>query len=351
MSKNLKPRSTLYCPELIVANFSTPPQDNHTAYRHGYLIFNETKSSASAFLAKFEVASIYPCWLAPSAKTLLSLSPVPHGPRPEDVNLAAISTVLAIAAVLSLAVISYLLCVSPPPLSFNDLLATPMTVVRSGLSHEHIDAVMSAAEDADAMCSRPASDDDMCAICLEDGLGARLPCGHAFHAMCIRSWLMRGGETCPLCCCVIRPPPVADPVMPDYGLMQSGGAPGGLQADRGLAVISGLVADRSDGVMDIDGTTSAIRRLPTVRRTFARLPPELIAVGRSRDLQVVDVVDDDDVVQVLASSDGSDNRPTDARGHSGNGEGEDDGASQGEEGREGVDKDSTPDPTKQISSE
>ncbi|GAB0489162.1 hypothetical protein MMPV_000378 [Pyropia vietnamensis] len=57
----------------------------------------------------------------------------------------------------------------------------------------------------------PVTDDWTCAVCLDDGDAAvsgvhaisplsRLPCGHAFHSVCLRQWLSRGRRpTCPCC--------------------------------------------------------------------------------------------------------------------------------------------------------
>eukprot|EP00931_Biecheleriopsis_adriatica_P124301 TRINITY_DN9942_c0_g1_i2.p1 TRINITY_DN9942_c0_g1~~TRINITY_DN9942_c0_g1_i2.p1 ORF type:complete len:236 (-),score=38.55 TRINITY_DN9942_c0_g1_i2:75-749(-) len=44
---------------------------------------------------------------------------------------------------------------------------------------------------------------DVCAICLED-CGAdeqllQLPCGHAFHNSCVKTWLLTRSRQCPLC--------------------------------------------------------------------------------------------------------------------------------------------------------
>lgn len=43
------------------------------------------------------------------------------------------------------------------------------------------------------------SQDEVCAVCREEMLCAKqLPCGHAFHALCLRSWLELN-PTCPTC--------------------------------------------------------------------------------------------------------------------------------------------------------
>ena len=42
-----------------------------------------------------------------------------------------------------------------------------------------------------------------CAVCLCDCLpGSRavvLACGHAFHTQCVKEWVVKGRDTCPLC--------------------------------------------------------------------------------------------------------------------------------------------------------
>ena len=45
------------------------------------------------------------------------------------------------------------------------------------------------------------SSEDICAICHEEMTAdnASLPCGHHFHKLCVKKWLLRGDFRCPLC--------------------------------------------------------------------------------------------------------------------------------------------------------
>lgn len=55
--------------------------------------------------------------------------------------------------------------------------------------------------------------DEICAICHE-GMDhdhhactpAKLPCGHQFHKICVKDWLIRGKLRCPLCNCGVQLP-------------------------------------------------------------------------------------------------------------------------------------------------
>lgn len=170
---------------------------------------------------------------------------------------------------------------------FAELLQPPMTAARPGLSHEHIDAVIAAAEDKHAACEQR-SDDLTCAICLEDGLGARLPCNHAFHPVCIRSWLARGGETCPLCCTTICAPDDALDDNPVFPLLALAPRPDGRGDDRvstdGPAVGS-PVGDSPVGEI-AQPDSRALHHIPTARRTFVRLPSGLLAASRRQNAAV-----------------------------------------------------------------
>ena len=55
-----------------------------------------------------------------------------------------------------------------------------------------------------ATAAELASNSDVCAVCLEDMDAARrLPCGHVFHAQCLREWIPMHAF-CPTCRCVCR---------------------------------------------------------------------------------------------------------------------------------------------------
>lgn len=209
ISKTAKNRTFSFCPTLLVANFTDPPPEPTEAYRHGFDIYNESQASAEEFLEKYTINETYKCWLSPPPDVSLSLTPVPYGPDAHDVNLAAISTVLAMAAAASFAAVTYLLLLTSPSIPIEEFVTQPSIATTSGLSPRAIEAIVSAAKAAYAECS--ATDEEICAVCLESGLGAKLACGHRFHPACIHAWLSRGGETCPLCCALIRPPLVRSP--------------------------------------------------------------------------------------------------------------------------------------------
>lgn len=214
-SKAAKNRSFSFCPTLVVTNFTNPPPEPTEAYRYGFPIYNESRASAEEFLNKYAVNETYECWLSPPPDVSVSLTSVPYGPDTHDINLAAISTVLALAAAASFTAVTYLLLVTTHSPPIEDFITPPAMATTSGLSMRAIDAILAEAKAADAGC--PTAVEDTCAICLECGLGAKLTCGHRFHPGCIQAWLARGGETCPLCCASIRPPMIAP--FPGHALM------------------------------------------------------------------------------------------------------------------------------------
>lgn len=205
VSKSATNRSIDYCPVLTVANFTTPPPEPTQAYRYGYPIYNETEASAQQFLSKYAINDTYACWLSSPPDVRVALTFIPYGPRPNDVNVAAISTVLSLAAVTSFAAVAYLLLLTSRTIHVEVAVTSlPATAVREGLSLDEINIVIEMARKKDV--KHLTSSDESCAICLEPGLGATLSCNHSFHANCIRSWLLKGGDKCPLCCAQIRPP-------------------------------------------------------------------------------------------------------------------------------------------------
>lgn len=62
----------------------------------------------------------------------------------------------------------------------------------------------------DATAEELASSDNICIICREDMVSSskKLPCGHIFHTICLRSWFQRQ-QTCPTCRLNILRTPVA----------------------------------------------------------------------------------------------------------------------------------------------
>lgn len=206
ISKSLTNRSDTYRPQFRVSNISiTHPDLEGTAYRYSKPVFNETLESANAYLDTKKLNHTYNCWLSSDEPNILSMSIVHVGVRSEHANIAAISTVLAIAALFSLGAIIYLLGFSSPPITLTEIITHPTNASRSGLPRQTIDDIITTAEAFHSSSSQAPSEEPVCAICLEDGNEARLPCTHAFHSLCIRTWLLRGGETCPLCCASVSP--------------------------------------------------------------------------------------------------------------------------------------------------
>lgn len=192
----------------------------------------------------------------------------------------------------------------------NDFLTSPLVAARQGLSHDAINAVITAAEAADATCALTSSDDHSCAICLEVGLGARLACGHAFHAGCIRSWLVRGGETCPLCCCTIRAPASmqGEPLHPaDMAMVNS------VTGVTALILHNPADVDADHSSQELGPVVSAMgsmHRIPTARRTFTRLPTGLRNASRAHAalMQPVASAVSEPIIDISTSSE-DDDRP------------------------------------------
>ena len=40
---------------------------------------------------------------------------------------------------------------------------------------------------------------DVCEICEKEGVTHKIQCGHTFHHDCIRGWVYRGNDYCPIC--------------------------------------------------------------------------------------------------------------------------------------------------------
>ena len=59
------------------------------------------------------------------------------------------------------------------------------------------------AEQAEALIEHTMEEDESCCVCmcdLESGESAvMLACGHYFHPPCIKDWLVKGKDTCPMC--------------------------------------------------------------------------------------------------------------------------------------------------------
>lgn len=306
VNSTLEQHEATFCPVIIVTNFSQPPTETTASFGlDGDNQCSTNETEARIVTDTYAVGKSIRCWLSPITPGVVSLLPILTGVQSEDVNLAAISTVLAVAATLSLAAITFLLCVPQPVYVLPDILTTPTAAVapvvtREGLSRNAVDAVLQAAEEADANCSHVATVDSVCAICLEEGLGARLSCNHAFHSHCIRAWLQRGGETCPLCCAAVRPPPgfVDSPVTElspeDSDATTEEETPAMVTTARE----SRTLAPPEDPHMDINNVDntyvppvrnemalnirpSSHRPLPYARQTFLHLPTAFASAVRS----------------------------------------------------------------------
>lgn len=42
---------------------------------------------------------------------------------------------------------------------------------------------------------------EQCSICLNENVNIRTHCGHYYHPECIKAWMMRGKNRCPVCNC------------------------------------------------------------------------------------------------------------------------------------------------------
>lgn len=74
--------------------------------------------------------------------------------------------------------------------------------------------------------------DNICIICREDMVSSskKLPCGHIFHTICLRSWFQRQ-QTCPTCRLNILRTPVAVQSQPINAAAQREGVQGAAPAD------------------------------------------------------------------------------------------------------------------------
>lgn len=305
VNSTLEQQDASFCPVVVVTNFSEPPVESTASFGlDGDSQCSTNATQAQLIVDKYEVGENPQCWVSPTKPEIISLVPIRTGVQSEDVNLAAISTVLAIAATLSLAAITFLLCMPHPVYVLPDILtptaAVAPAITREGLSRNAVDAVLQAAEEADANCSRVATADSVCAICLEDGLGARLSCNHAFHSHCIRAWLQRGGETCPLCCAAVRPPtgftdsPVVELTPEDSNSASEAETPAEVTVARqSLTVSLPPAAQAGTGNAEIvpvapvqnevasGNSRSSRHALPLARRTFVHLPTAFASAIRS----------------------------------------------------------------------
>lgn len=274
-----------YCPLLMVsANFSdmtiiansTPSAVQPDAALPGEP--GETCSTNATLLttflnANFPVGRVDQCWVAAAAPHPVAYEDLTEPVGRDKFNIVAISTVVSISAVLSLAAVMFLIFMPfqplPMPEPFLGVHGSPL--FPDPLPPFDIDGIITAARAADAASPKDiASEDRMCAICLEDGLGARLPCGHAYHPECIKKWLLRGSDTCPLCLAVVTPPVTPSTESPHTDACFSSAptspmeAPNSLQVDLPLTAMSDLPSDMN----------ASVRILPPIgRRTFHRRVP------------------------------------------------------------------------------
>lgn len=198
-----------------MANFiissDPPPIPPTKAYRYASDIYNQTRGDAQQFAENFAEGSDYPCWIEPRdgiepVNYSVSMSPSHVGVTVSDRDMAVLATVFAVVASLALAAqISCVIISVYDPIYLLPAGHPIPGVVRAGLSREKIDEICRrATEDAKPVSgeqTRNGSDEDVCAICLEEDklMPAKLMCGHIFHLQCVRGWLLRGGGNCPLC--------------------------------------------------------------------------------------------------------------------------------------------------------
>lgn len=235
----------------------------------------------AAFLAaQFPAGRTDRCWVSLATPHLVAYEDLSSKVGRDKFNIVAISTVVSVSAVLSLAAVMFLVFMPYQTITLPDTLLTPISVAaRPGaLSRAEVDEVIAIAREADANAKDVASEDRVCAICLEDGLGARLPCGHAYHPECIKKWLMRGSDTCPLCLAVINAPSTPS----------SATTASPREGDECFSPVSGNQAQQADipltalTMPDSANMNASIRILPPVgRRTFhGRVPGSQRAIPR-----------------------------------------------------------------------
>lgn len=211
-----------------------PEQSPLTAFRYGSGVYNHTEGDALIFNSKFSVNQSYPCWVLPrysegqssvrqgnasmdgvsTPMYSISMSPV-RTIISDSTDIALVSTCVAIVLLASF-MVALLYAISSADLYEGiDPAITPPdtgTIVPNALSEAQITRICAVA--ADTALRDPETEGLLecgwdCAICL-DGEGssgklAQLNCKHTFHVACVRSWLLRGGVTCPLCNFRLRP--------------------------------------------------------------------------------------------------------------------------------------------------
>lgn len=113
------------------------------------------------------------------------------------------------------------------------------------------------------------SDAWTCSICLDDeekGAPTRsvvLPCGHRYHARCIRKWLRRGAPTCPLCNWNVAGlfDEAGEPVPEDGRTLFSLGKPAPTPAEESRAALAVMerVARGESVVVDVENAITNVQ--------------------------------------------------------------------------------------------
>lgn len=190
-----------------------PARGPVVAFRYASGVYNQTRAEALNFSARYNVTANYTCFVH-AAKRDRSAIGTPA--RPYDASMtdpgyssnAWVASMVTLIAVLVL--VLQLLFVRVPVGARVREVVVVTPPARVGLSQDRVNEVC-----VDCCVEE-------CAICLEEdggSRGARLPCGHAFHRLCVERWLVRG-RVCPLCNCDL-----GKVVLAERRRVESGGAP------------------------------------------------------------------------------------------------------------------------------
>lgn len=199
------------------------------AWRWQTNVFNVTEKEALEYQSSFTIGQNYTCWVIfdrketsqsvedevdrVSGKTgigawRVSMSPVVTH-KYEGIDIALVST-----CIVCLLLVSFLIALTYAVSAVELMQETNRPPDQPGTIQPHAFTVAQVKEICSVAFYKAKRDEDEvgmfdgkpwdCSICLDDegneGCGlAQLDCQHVFHKKCVRSWLLRGGVTCPLC--------------------------------------------------------------------------------------------------------------------------------------------------------